>query len=499
MNKWKLYKLLRQQSDLKDKRHPMFEKNRFMKGLVVFMFLYYAAILLFLGCIMPIGMSHAYNGVAAYHVLDGYFPYLLIIDFWVRFVLQETPAQQGKSYALLPIRQSFLMHVYLVQSGFSLGNTFWFFMLVPFGVISIVPHFGWITFFGWLLGWWMMCIANGFAYLYVRALCMKHMAWCLLPAAIHGAVIALMNVPKKNPLDMPCTEFLYNFSLWQLLPILCLAIVIALLYWANYKLQRKMVRNEVAKKEEVELKSTTQMNFLNRYGKLGEYLKLEMKLRLRNKQVRMQFFVLLGCMVLLSALLDLTEIYDNAFMTSFICLYDYIVPGMTSLVTIMCFEGNYMDGLMSRRESVYELLRAKYYFNVGLLLVPFLLVIPSIFLGKITIWMSLGYLFLTAGVLYPVLFQMAVYNRDTINLNQKMTGKQANTMQNIIAMVAMFLPIGVDKLMVLLLGPIWGFVSLIAMGIVGIATHKLWLRNIYKRFMVNRYVNMDGYRASRNS
>lgn len=499
MNKWKLYRLIQQQSNLKDERHPMFEKNRFMKFLAVFMFLYYAAILVLMGCVMPMGMSHAYNGVAAFHVLDGYFPVLLMIDFWIRFGLQETPAQQGKPYTLLPIRQSFLMNVYLVRSGFSLGNMYWFFLLVPFGLIAIVSHFGWWAFFGWLLGWWMMCIANGFAYLFIRALCMKHIAWCLLPAAIHGAIIALMTVPDKNPLDMPCTEFLYGFSLWHVLPILSVALIIALLYWANYKLQRAMVYNEVGKKEEVEMKTTTQMNFLNRYGRLGEYLKLEMKLRLRNKQVRMQFFVVLGAMLLLSGLLDLTDVYDNGFMTSFICLYDYICPGMTTLVTIMCFEGNYMDGLMSRRESIYELLRAKYYFNVGLLFIPFLLVIPSIFLGKITIWMSMGYLFMTAGLLYPILFQMAVYNRDTINLNQKMTGKQANTTQNILAMAAVFMPIGLDKVLVLAFGQVWGFVVMMALGCVGIATHKLWLRNIYNRMMLRRHHLLEGYRASRNS
>lgn len=499
MNNWQLYRLLKNQNDLKDERHPMFEKNKVMKFLAIFMFLYYAAILLFLGCVMPIGLGHAYNGVAAFHVLDGYFPYLLMVDFWVRFVLQETPAQQGKRYALLPIRQSFLMNVYLITSGFSLGNMFWFFFLVPFGLIGIAAHFGWMAFLGWLLGWWFMCIANGFAYLFTRALCMKHMAWALLPAALHLGIIGLMNIPEHNPLDMPCTIFLYECAQWQLLPFLALMAIIALLYIANYKLQRKMVYNEVAKKEEVEIKASTQMNFMNRYGKLGEYLKLEMKLRLRNKQVRMQFFVCLGAMVLLSALLDLTEVYDNGFMTSFICLYDYIVPGLTTLITIMCFEGNYIDGLMSRRESLYDLLRAKYYFNTALIIIPIILLIPSIVIGKISIWMNLAYLFLTAGVLYPTLFQMAVFNRDTVNLNAKMTGKQSNMTQTIISMVALFLPIGLEKICVLLLGNIWGYILLIAIGAAGIATHRIWIRNIYNRMMSRRHYLLEGFRASRNS
>ena len=152
---------------------------------------------------------------------------------------------------------------------------------------------------------------------------------------------------------------------------------------------------------------------------------------------------------------------------------------------------------MSRRESIYELLRAKYYFNSALLLIPFLLIIPSIVLGKISIWMSLGYLFLTVGVLYPICFQLAVYNNNTVPLNQKLTGKQANTAQNIVSMVLLFVPIGLERLFVFLLGNVWGYIVLIILGTAGICTHKIWIRNIYQRFMVRRYKNMEGFRASR--
>jgi len=247
----------------------------------------------------------------------------------------------------------------------------------------------------------------------------------------------------------------------------------------------------------VEIKSATQMNFLNRYGKVGEYLKLELKLRLRNKQVRLAFFMLLGTMVLLSGILDFTDIYDGGFMVSFICLYDYIVPGLGTLVTLMCYEGNYMDGLMSRRESVYDLLKAKYYFHLMLLVVPMVLLIPSMVMGKIGLAMNIGYLFFTAGVLYPLLFQTAVYNKETIPLNRKITGKQANVMQNVVSLAVLFIPIGLERLCVLLLGETWGCLPLVLVGAAGVATHRIWLRNLYRRLMQRRYINMEGFRASR--
>ena len=65
----------------------MLDKNRFMKFLMVFMWLYYAGIYIFMGVVMAIGMKYSYNGVAAFHVLNGGLLYLLLLDFWLRFGL----------------------------------------------------------------------------------------------------------------------------------------------------------------------------------------------------------------------------------------------------------------------------------------------------------------------------------------------------------------------------------------------------------------------------
>lgn len=499
MNKYQLYKLLRKNENLKERRHPMFDKNRFMKFLLIFMWLYYAAILIFLGVTMAIGMKGAYNGVAAHHVLDGWFPIVLIIDFWVRFIMQDTPVNQAKPYTLLPIRRSFLMNVYLIRSGFSLGNLYWGFMLVPFGLIAIAVPFGWMSFIGWLFGWWLLCIANGFSYLFVRTLLTKHMAWLILPIIIHGAILAAMILPEHSWLDMPCTVLLNAFANWKILYILAVFAVIAILYYANFLLQTSMVYNEISKKEDVEVKNTAKMSFLNRYGRIGEYLKLEVRMRMRNKTVKMQFAMGLGMMLLFSVIMYFTDVYSGSFMRSFICLYNYIVLGMMTLIVIMCYEGNYIDGLMSRRESIYQLLRAKYYFNSFLLIIPPIIMLPLMISGKMSVWMNLSYLFFTVGVLYPILFQLAVYNKDTLPMNQKLTGKQGNATQQIISMVILFLPIGIEKLATLVLGDPWGYILLMCMGIIGVATHKVWLKNIYQRFMVRRYTNMEGFRASRNS
>lgn len=499
MNKIKLYQMLRRQDQLKDLRNPMFDKNRFMKILGVFMWLYYAAILMFLGVTLAMGMRGTYNGVAAFHVFDGGLVYVLVVDFWCRAFLQESPSQRVRPYTLLPIPRSFLLHVYLLRSGFSLGNLFWMFMLVPFGLCAVYPLLGWCGLMGWLVGWWLLCIVDGYLYLMVRTLCMRHVAWWLLPVAVHAALLCSMLLPASNWLDMPCTTFLYEFALCRAWPFVLTAGVIALLYWLCYRLQGIVVYCDISKEEDSPVKASTRLDFLSRYGQLGEYLKLEVKMRLRNKTLRYQFIMSLVAVLLLSGILFFSDIYDAPFMKSFICLYDYLVPSTITLVCIMCHEGNYIDGLMSRHGSIYQLLRAKYVFNACMTILPALLLIPLMVSGKVSVWMNLGYMLFTQGVVVPMLFQLAVYNNNTLPLNTKLTGsKQGNTMQQIVSMVALFVPIGVENLGRVCLGPVWGYVPMMALGVAGIATMPVWLRFTYRRMMARRYINMEGFRATRN-
>ena len=499
MSKYQLYKLLIKNERLRERRHPMFEKNRFVKFIFILTLLYYAAVLVFIGVTLAISLKGSYNGVAAYHVLDGWLPAILMLDFWLRFILQETPANQAKPYTLMPIRRSFLMRMYLNRSALSIGNMFWGFMLIPFGLIAIAIPLGWIKFAGWLLGWWILCIANGFCYLFVRTLLVKHLAWITIPIIIHGAIIAAMFVPDNNWLDMPCNLLMDELANWKMVCFLAIIAVVALLYYSNYLLLSTMVYNEIGNKENVEVKKTAKMTFLNRYGRIGEYMKLEVRTKTRNKNVKIQFATGLSMMLVFCLMMFFTDAYSSGLGKSYVCLYNYIILGVITLGSIMCHEGNYIDGLMSRRESIYDLLRAKYYFNSLLLVIPPILFIPLMIKGELSVWMNLGYLFFTIGVLYPFLFQMAVYNKDTLPLNKKITGKQNSVMQKMVTLAIFLVPVGIERLSIKLLGEQWGYLTMICLGAIGFATHKIWLRNIYKRFMVRRYVNMEGYRATRNS
>ena len=170
------------------------------------------------------------------------------------------------------------------------------------------------------------------------------------------------------------------------------------------------------------------------------------------------------------------------------------------LLKIMCNEGNYFDCLMVRHENILSLLRAKYLFYTAMLLFPLILMLPIVFTGKWSIMMLISYAVFTAGFQYFILFQMAIYNKQTIPLNTKFLSKgglENNYFQIVAEMINFIIPMALISVLQLFVDKNVSYIILFMIGLPFIATHQIWLRNIYKRFMKRRYINMEAFRATR--
>ncbi len=492
----RLFHLLSINEKLKTRRHPLFERNRYARIILYIFFAYYAALLLLLGVTLPLALKGGH--VASFRMVDAYMPFLLMLDFWCRFIFQETPAMQVKVYSLLPVSRSTLLHFYLLRSLRSAGNLFWCFFLVPFGLVAIVPVLGFWAFVGWLLGYWLLILANSLCYQFFRALCLKNLLWTLLPLLLHAGVVCIYFIPDTIPLSLSCIHLMDGFATFQVFSYCFALLLIIIWYGANYVLQKRIIYSDVANEGTTTANKTHNLTALERFGIVGEYIKMEIRLHTRNRNPRINFITGLFSMALFALLQYFTDWYSGSFQTPFFCLFSYIILGAVTLINIMCYEGNYIDGLMARRESILSLLTAKYYFNACLLLIPFSIQMPLMIVGKQSVWMNLGFLLFTLGCLYPAVFLMAVYNDNTLQLNGRLTPVRRSYTQQVLALFVLFLPLGLERLALLILGNPWAYVLMIAMGLVGIATHRLWLRGIYANFMARRYANMEGFRASRN-
>ncbi len=499
MTTYRLFSELRQLRKIAAKRHPMYDQNKFAKYFIGFAAALWLVYLLMFG-ILFIGLfREIYPSMEPYHILNKGILYLLMADFVMRFTMNKLPVQEIKPMVLLPVGKGRVLRCYLLMNGLSSYNLIWMFMLVPFGFGTLFKYFGLVGVVGFLVGYWLLMLLNNYWYIACRTLMNRSFLYLFLPIGVYALLLVGLLVPETNYIGNFCMELGEGFFQWEWQAFLGVIAAIALMFHWCHALQRGVVYKELSKTEVVKrLKKVQDYKYLDRFGEVGEYMRLELKLLTRNKVPRTQFYMGLGIMLFFSAALAFTDVYDGNFMRYFITIYNFAVLGVMVLSQTMSYEGNYLDGLMSRKESILNLLRAKYYVQCALLLIPLLIMILPITEGKLTLLSALACFFLTSGFTFWMLMQLAVYNKNTLNLNTKLTGKNSGGTfyQTMIIMAGFFGPVIIIQPLITLLNETTALLIILAIGLGFTLTHPLWLRNIYKRFMKRRYENMAGFRSS---
>ncbi len=514
MNRLELFRTLRKHRSLAEKRAIDLEKNKAAKW-IIYLAEAFVAIYLLMGAL---GLAFAANECRTMSAIEFLFcltPFIMLVDFFIRFIGQQTPSQIIKPYILLPIPKYTCIDFFILGQMLSVSNFAWFVMIVPYCIMSVLFGYGFLPCVGILFTFWVIELCVSQFYLIVRTLINDTLLWWALPIGV--ILIASLPGCHFENIGSIAGDFgsFYDFGdlclfyggigagieggrVW---PYAVFTALTTVLFFINRKVQFGHIKAELSHTEKiVTVSRTDRLKFLNRLGETGIYLGLEIKTNLRNKNPRKSLIMGIGIIILFSLIIIFTDVYDSFYMANFWCLYDFTIFGAMTLVGIMCYEGNFIDGLMVRRENILQILRAKYLFNCLMLLLPFILLLPTVISGKWSLLMVVSYGVFTAGFQFFLFFQLAVTNRTTRPLNTKFiskNGMENSSWQFIVEMFCLFIPVIFVSVIQALFNGTVAYIIMLAIGLVFIATHRLWLRNIYNRFMKRRYKNMAGFRASR--
>ena len=358
-----IFNELRKHAKLSAKRHPMYDKNRFAKVFGYVMGVFWAGYLVFFGTSFAFGFADMVPNREPYHVMNSIVLIIILaIDFMMRFPFQKTPTQEIKPYLLLPVKRNRLIDFLLIRSGLSLFNLIWLFLFVPFAIITVTKFFGVLGVCTYILGICILVLINNYWYLLCRTLINEHLAWILLPCAFYGGLGCLMFIPEKSPLLDFFMSVGDGYIQGNILYFAASIAVIVALWYVNREIMSRLIYAELNKVDDTAIKNVSEYKFFERYGEVGEYMRLELKMLFRNKRCKSSLRSIVLIIIAFSSVLSFSSIYDSNFMKAFILAYNFTVFGMVILAQIMSFEGNYIDGLMSRKESIMNLLKAKYYF-----------------------------------------------------------------------------------------------------------------------------------------
>ncbi|MBR4709855.1 MAG: hypothetical protein IKP30_07090 [Bacteroidaceae bacterium] len=228
-----------------------------------------------------------------------------------------------------------------------------------------------------------------------------------------------------------------------------------------------------------------QLSIINYQLSLFPY---ETPLRLRNRRLRLSLWATLFTAMLLSLSLaagDRSLMWTDDALLCFLC---YAVPGTLLLTGVPGHELNFIGALALRRGALSAVLCEKYRFCTALLLVPFVLLLPSVALGRITLLQSLSSLLLTAGVLYPLLFLPAPFVRRALPLEERLSGG-TSSLTPLSGPLLVALPLLMERLSTARCGDAAPAVMALA-SLPGLVLHPLWIK--YIAFAVQRRLMVKG-------
>ena len=501
LSRWEIIKTLRRHQKLSEKRHVALSQNKIAKVFGYVFFSFMVLYLMFFSVMFSL-IANSSSRYTASELLSGMLPFILVVDFYSRFLLQQTPSQLIKPYVLLPLGKYACIDSFLFNSVTSTGNLIWMALFVPYSIMSIIFVEGFWSTIGFLLAMHLIIVADSLWYMFVRTLVNRRFYWWLLPLSVHALMFAPLYIGSKAGMTQLCETYAAigeGASHWSPIVFIGILALLAILLAMNRKLQFVSVYDELAHTEETKIKHVSNLSSLERFGILGEYLKLEVKSIMRNKNIRKSFITANLLIVMFSLLISFTDVYGGG-MTKFLAVYNFAIYGAIILVKAMCYEGNYIDCIMVRRENIISLLKAKYFFYTALLVLPLLLMLPTAIMGKCSPIMLIALLFITAGPVHAILLYTAVINKQTMPLNTKFIGKgsmENNFIQIMVELVAFILPLLLINIFPPLLGETTGALIIIAIGLAVIICHRWWISDIYRRMMKRRYENLESFRATR--
>lgn len=492
-----IYSELLRHKKLEQKRDPDANLNKAAQIVMLLSGLFWIGYLLMLGVMLPLALEGFFPAMEPYHMFNQGLVFLFALDFLFRFTYQKAPSYNIKGYILYPISTRKLVNFMIATSVWKGINLIWLFLVIPFIYLSTIRFFGVAGTLHYTLCFTLLVLCNDLFFSITKMLMTKSVFWILLPLCVFGGIAGMLFVPWDGAamLYMNFGEGMIEGSIWAYAAIIAL---LAALWKTAHVMLGRSIREEIAKEEKTKVLKISEYGYMDKFGEIGEFMKLELKMLLRNKQCRTSLFSGIVFIVMFSVFIAF-DVYDSVVGVSFIGTYNFVVLGIMLMGNIMGAEGKYIDGLMVRKDSILTILKAKYTLYSLFTLLPFVCMIPLVFMDKISFLSLVGFMLFTCGPIYFCVMQYAVYNRKTIHINQKTTmkGNGANGTQLIINAVTLILPMTVYSAITMLLSETASALVMSALGLAFILTSNLWIRNIYRRFNKRKYTNLEGFRATR--
>ncbi|MDC6390994.1 DUF5687 family protein [Maribacter sp. PR1] len=471
-------------------RSANFGKSLAVKILMGFFAVYMLVVLAGSGAGMYFILRKAVPDQSPMWTLSQYLIYWVLIELFLRYFMQKLPVMDIKPFLTTPVKKSSIAHYILGRSAASVYNLLSLFFFVPFCIVLWFQGYPGLN----VLLWLVAIVAIVLSINYLNLLINKSDKALIAIGIVIVTSYALdyFGIFSIKDVFGPLFHALYAFPITVLVP-LALAVFI---YYINYKfLHDKIYLDSTLKPKKVKA-NTSDLAWTKRFGDLGTFLQLDLKMIWRNKRTKSQVWISL-LFVFYGLIFYTQEIYASmmpmkaflgVFMTGiFLSNFGQFIPA---------WDSSYYSMMMSQNIPLRKYLESKALLISVSVVFMFLLTIPYVYFGWEALAINFGCALYNLGVNIPVILYFGSFNKKRIELDQSPFGNMQGTSANqfLIMVPVLIVPILIFTLFYYLVSLQVAVIVLCVLGLVGLALRNTLLNKVTEQYRKKKYGMIAGFK-----
>ena len=479
-------------------RSSIWQKNLIVNIIFALLMLYLMACFLMIGFLLDRMLSETFPDNDPVEVFNRVLLYYFGLEMLVRFFMQHTPAMSITPFLHLPVKRSFLMHFLLGRSVINPVNYISFLIFIPFAIRAVSVYYSGAAALWWLLSLFLLVVFVIYIIVYIKRQMVVKPLVSLSCGLVYIALFVLdyFEVFSLSALSSSLFGAVLLQPMWILIPVLLAGSA----YILNYRfLMANSYPEEIDRTLGKKRVAVQSLGFMSRFGKIGELMGMELKLMLRHKRTKMAIYMA-PVFLLYGMIFYPNPQYNNNMM--WLIFAGIFVTGFMMLnygQFIVAWEGRFFDGILVRKNSLFDYFQAKYYLLASFCLVSYVLTIPYAFFGTRIFLIQTACCLFNIGIGACIMLWFAQYNRKRIDLSSQgsvMNLQGVGASQFIVMLPVLLLPMFLASIFNWLGLGEWGIGILALLGLCGIFCHKWLIHGICSRFAQKKYELAQGFRGS---
>jgi hypothetical protein len=474
-------------------RSPSFGKDITFQIILGFIAVAAVGYFLILGFALEKTIINTLKQTNAVAFLNEFLVYYFIGEFIIRYFVQSLPTLDVQPFLHLPVKRSRIVNSFL---GISLLQVVTIFVFILFGQFawSVVAHgYGAQQAWIWMLSLWLISLILHYIIIFMKLTSHK-IEWKVFFILVICSLIVAADYFAWFKLSL-IAEKLFNAILQGYTVIMVLFLTVIFLHYIAYRTILTRLYPEELKVPRNRLSHSTNFSFLQNFGQTGVWIKIELKMILRNKRTREVFFM--STMFLLQELILCHVMKDR----------DY---GVFLFLGIVCtglflasygqyafsWQGDHFDFTLTQPTSLRSYVESKCWLLASMTGLWFLFTVPLVYFGWEILFINFAGTLYNIGVNTFIVTNMAMLYTTKLSLRGggTLNYEGAGASQWLMSIPFLFGPIiiyvpfssmGYKALGIALVGLV---------GLIGIILHKKLIDFTYKRFLSRRYTIASSFR-----